>query len=243
MTTETLPATRRNRRPRGQYPKRADQGQETALKPLPQYLEAHDVQAIIRASDDPRARLLMTEQWRADLRVSKALALEVADLSLDAELPTICVRSGKGRKSRIVPVHPELGAAFQTALGYGDISEGRIIDAHRTTAWRWVQKAVERAEQLGAIPLGREVSTHTFRHSYAKHLLMNCIPINYLSRWLGHNSIQTTLIYRGWCRTHPGAWRLCRRYSNILTNPESTEESWYLCRSVGKGRGKIAVRV
>ncbi len=34
-----------------------------------------------------------------------------------------------------------------------------IIDAHRTTAWRWVQKAVERAEQLGALPPGREVGT------------------------------------------------------------------------------------
>ena len=40
-----------------------------------------------------------------------------------------------------------------------------------------------------------DISTHTLRHSYARHLLMNGIPINYLSRWLGHSSIQTTLIY------------------------------------------------
>ena len=92
-------------------------------------------------------------------------------------------------------MHPELRAAFSTALAYGSVSEGRIIDVHRATAWRWVQKAVERAEQLGAIPLGREVATHTFRHSYARHLLMNGVPINYLSRWLGHSSIQTALIY------------------------------------------------
>ena len=56
----------------------------------------------------PGARLLMLEEWRAGLQVSEALALEVADLSLDAELPTIRVQSGKGRKARIVPVHPEL---------------------------------------------------------------------------------------------------------------------------------------
>ena len=192
MTTQAIA---RRRRPRGQHPKRVDQGKELAPKPLPQYLEAHEVRAIIRASDDPRARLLMLEQWRAGLRVSEALALEVADLSLDTDLPTIRVRSGKGRKSRIVPVHPELGAAFSTALAYGNVYEGRIIDVHRTTAHRWVQKAVVRAEQLGAIPPGREVSTHTFRHCYARHLLMNGIPINFLSRWLGHSSIQTTLIY------------------------------------------------
>ena len=190
MTTQTIA---RRRRPRGIHPKRTTQ--ELQVKRLPEYLEADEVNAIIRAADDPRARLLMLEQWRAGLRVSEALALEVADISLDTDRPTLRVRSGKGRKSRIVPVHPELVAALSTALSYGNVSGGRIIDAHRTTAWRWVQKAVDRAEQLGAIPLGREVSTHTFRHSYARHLLMNGIPINYLSRWLGHSSIQTTLIY------------------------------------------------
>ena len=137
----------------------------------------------------------MTEQWRAGLRVSEALALEVADLSLDAALPTIRVRSGKGKKARVVPVHPELEAALRMTLSYGSVDQGRIIDVRRTTAWRWVQNAVFRAEQLGAIPLGRDAGTHTFRHSYARHLLMNGIPINYLSRWLGHSSIQTTLIY------------------------------------------------
>ena len=80
-------------------------------------------------------------------------------------------------------------------LAYGDISQGRIIEAHTTTAWRWVKTAEKRAEELGAIAPGKQVSTHTLRHSYARHLLMNGIPINYLSRWLGHSSIQTTLIY------------------------------------------------
>ena len=46
-----------------------------------------------------------------------------------------------------------------------------------------------------AIPPGREIGNHTLRLSYARHLLMNGIPINYRSRWLGHSSIQTTLIY------------------------------------------------
>ena len=151
--------------------------------------------AVIRAAEDPRAKLLMLTQWRAGLRVSEALALDVSDLSLDSDLPTIRVRSGKGRKARVVPVHPELAAAFRMALSYRNVSEGRLIEAHRSTAWRWVQAAVERAEGLGAIAPGRRVGTHTLRHSYARHLLMHGVPINFLSRWLGHSSIQTTLIY------------------------------------------------
>ena len=195
MATEPTTAIARRRRPRGRYPKTQDGAAPKREKRIPEYFEADEVNSIIRAAPSPKAKLLMLQQWRAGLPVSKALDLEVRDLSLDVDLPTIRVRSGKGRKARVVPVHPELGAAFQTALAYGNVSEGRIIDAHRTTAWRWVQKAHAKAEQLRAIPPGREVGTHTFRHSYARHLLMNGIPVNYLSRWLGHSSIQTTLIY------------------------------------------------
>ena len=100
------------------------------------------------------------------------------DLSLDTATPTReCVEGGK---TRLVP-HPELHGALSSALAYGDISQGRLIEAHTTTAWRWVKTAVRRAE---AAPQLRST-----------HLLMNGIPINYLSRWLGHSSIQTTLIY------------------------------------------------
>ena len=190
MTTQAIA---RRRRPRGLHPKRTDG--EPQPKRLPEYLEADEVDAVIRAAEDPRAKLLMLTQWRAGLRVSEALALDVSDLSLDSDLPTIRVRSGKGRKARVVPVHPELAAAFRMALSYGNAREGRLIEAHRSTAWRWVQAAVERAERLGAIAPGRRVGTHTLRHSYARHLLMHGVPINYLSRWLGHSSIQTTLIY------------------------------------------------
>ena len=151
--------------------------------------------AIIRAAPSPKAKLLMLQQWRAGLRVSEALDLEVRDLSLDTISPTVRVRSGKGGKSRLVPIHPELHDALSSAFAYGDISQGRIVEAHPTTAWRWVKAAVRRAEDLGAISPGKRVCTHTLRHSYARHLLMNGIPINYLSRWLGHSSTQTTLIY------------------------------------------------
>ena len=195
MTTDPTTAISRRRRPRGRYPKTQDGAVAERGKRIPEYLEADEVNAVIRAAPSPKAKLLMLEQWRAGLRVSAALDLEVRDLSVDAASPTLRVRSGKGGKTRLVPVHPELHGALNNALAYGDISQGRIIEAHPTTAWRWVQAAVKRAEELGAIAPGKQVSTHTLRHSYARHLLMNGIPINYLSRWLGHSSIQTTLIY------------------------------------------------
>ena len=192
MTTQTT--LQRYRRPRGQYPKRQDMDRRP--KPLPEYLEAHEVDALIRAAPNSRAALLFLIQWRAGLRVSEALALEVRDLALDSGLPTIHVRRGKGAKPRIVPVHPELHSALASSLQFGNIAQGdRLINASRSTADRWIRAAAARAEDLGAIPPGRRISSHTLRHSYARHLLVNGIPINYLSRWLGHSSIQTTLIY------------------------------------------------
>lgn len=162
---------------------------------LPEYLEQHEVEALIQAAPTPHARLLMLIQWRAGLRVSEALAVEPSDLQLEGDRPVTRVRYGKGGKSRLVPVHNELRAALVNILAFGSSGHGPIIQASRSTAWRWVQQAVKRAEELGTLPPGKHIGTHTLRHSYARHLLAHGIPLNYLSRWMGHASITTTLVY------------------------------------------------
>ena len=193
----TTPRSSLVRRPRGMHPRRPALQQTSGQKgcTLPEYLEAQEVQAILSAAPNPRARLLMLFQWRAGLRVSEALALEASDLSLDSDQPTMRVRTGKGGRSRIVPVHPELQNALHAVLQFAGVGRGPVIGVSRSTAWRWVQSAVDRATELGALPPGRRIGTHTFRHSYARHLLLHGVPINYLSRWLGHRSITTTLVY------------------------------------------------
>ena len=193
MTTQ---AVARQRRPRGRYPKTQDGAAPKREKRIPEYLEAEEVNAIIRAAPSPKAKLLMLQQWRAGLRVSEALDLEVRDLSLDTASPTLRVRSGKGGKTRLVPVHPELHGALSSALAYGEINQGRLIEAHVTTAWRWVKTAVKRAEELG-----RDLAGEANQHPHAAPQLRPA-PADerhpdqlFESRWLGHSSIQTTLIY------------------------------------------------
>ena len=196
MTTEQA-IVPRNRIPKGQHPKPRDpNGRKRTTKKLPEYLEPHQVEALIRAAPNPRARLLFLIEWRAGLRVSEALALEARDLSLEGELPSLHVREGKGSKPRIVPVHPELRMALTSALEFGDVGQGdRLIRASRATADRWIKRAAVRAVDLGVIAPGRRVSNHILRHSYARHLLAHGRPINFVSRWLGHSSIHPTLIY------------------------------------------------
>ena len=92
-------------------------------------------------------------------------------------------------------MHDQLSQAFSNAITYGQVRRGCIVEVTRSTAWRWVKGATDRLMELGVISTGRKVGTHTLRHSAARHWLSAGIPINVVSRWLGHSSLQTTLVY------------------------------------------------
>ena len=124
-------------------------GDDMSTNTLPEYLEAHEVEALISRAQGDNARLLFMLQWRAGLRVSEALALVRRDLDLETDRPTLRVRAGKGGKSRIVPVHPEMKDALALVLNYKYRRDGLLVPVSRSTAWRWVQEALLRAERDG----------------------------------------------------------------------------------------------
>ena len=68
----TTTAISRRRKPRGRYPKTQDGAVSKREKRIPEYLEADEVNAIIRAAPSPKAMLLLLQQWRAGLPVSEA---------------------------------------------------------------------------------------------------------------------------------------------------------------------------
>ncbi len=163
---------------------------------IPEYLDAPEIEALIANAPHTDCELVMMLQWRAGLRISEALNVEVQDLHLVAEPPVLRVRFGKGGKSRLVPIHGELRAALLNQIRFRRISIGRLFEVKATsTAWRWYKKARAGAIEKGGIPQGRWMATHTLRHSAARHWLANGVPINQVSVWLGHASLQTTLIY------------------------------------------------
>ena len=126
MATQQTTAVERYRRPGGQHPRPRRDVDEKTAEQLPEDLEAHEVDALIHATPNPRVRLLFLIEWRAGLRISEALAVEAGDLSLDSDQPTIRVRQGKGSRSRIVPVH--------AALQFGNVGlVDRLGGASRST--------------------------------------------------------------------------------------------------------------
>ena len=190
------------RRARGVHPKSPETRQNPRgkrLATLPEYLDQHEIEQMLKLAPHDDARLLMLIQWRAGLRISEALELERRDVQTDTDRPTLKVRLGKGNRPRLVPVHPELAAALRTSLNYRHrrkrSQNAKVVGVRRAAASAWIQETVERAVQTGVLAPGRRVSSHTLRHSYARHLLANGVPLNLLSKWLGHRQLETTLIY------------------------------------------------
>ena len=100
---ESVQVTARSGLParRGGPPVRRGEGCSAGQNPngkrpaaLPEYLEAHEVEGLMRLAPHGDARLLMLIQWRAGLRISEALALEARDVQLDGARPTLRVRRG-----------------------------------------------------------------------------------------------------------------------------------------------------
>jgi len=169
----------------------------TVAGQLPEYLLPGQVEALMKQAPNAQAEVLMLTQWRAGLRISEALDLEVGDLDFadDGANATLRIRRGKGNKPRFVPLHPELAAALRTYIRMGNIRRGKVFSTTRSTAWRWMQSSLEKVKGLNQVPQDREVGTHVLRHSAARHWLSCGVPINAVSLWLGHSHIETTLIY------------------------------------------------
>ena len=178
---------------------------------LPEYLEMVEVNALIAAAPNPRARLIMLEQSRAGLRVSEALALEARDLHLDSDRPTLVVRQGKGRKARVVPVHPELQTALTAATSFEAVGQGRLIEVSRVTVWRWVQQAVLRATEAGQIPQGRSVGNQYAEAQLCAAYVAQRDSAELLKPVVGPRTDSDHGWFTwSWLRTRRGVWPRCR---------------------------------
>ena len=172
---------------------------KTARKPkkIRDYLDVAEIDALMDAAPDPAARLCMMLQWRAGLRVSEAIAVTAADVHLDAKpIAELKVRQGKGKKDRLVPLHPDLARDLKGAMTiWKRKALTPLVRVSRQRVWQWYKDALAKCYWLGTIETGKPCATHTLRHSAARHWLLAGVPINVVSKWLGHANLQTTMVY------------------------------------------------
>ena len=178
---------------------------ETVRAKLPHYLEPREIDILIdyAATDSKIAANFLLTMWRAGLRVSEAINLEARDLRFKTDRPQLHIRNAKGHKERYVPAHPELRRTLTEHCQYTKrrgtlplfIVERSGQKASRQTGYEWVTRALVKAIRDRALPIGTVVSPHTFRHSAARHWLAQGVQINTVQLWLGHENLDTTLIY------------------------------------------------
>lgn len=162
---------------------------------LPEVLSREEVARLLARIRNPKHRTIVTLLYSAGLRVSEVVRLRPEDL--DADRGIVRVRGGKGRKDRVtllaaraeeaVRIYRE---AFPNEPGPWLFPGGR---PGRHLSARSVQRVVKRAAE--AAGLGKRVTAHTLRHSFATHLLESGTNLRIIQELLGHKSSRTTDVY------------------------------------------------
>ena len=152
-------------------------------KTLPKYITEVEVSTILDKAKKDRFRnyILLLTLWRTGMRNSELIKLQKRDIIND----TIMVRNAKGNKDRVIPLERELS----NILGlYTDRLNPK--DRLFPISDRQVRNVVYKYS-----PDGLDVHPHTFRHSFATHMLSNGTDIRTFQDLLGHNDVKTTQIY------------------------------------------------
>lgn len=170
---------------------------------LPNVLTIDEVNAIIDSVDlsDPlghRNRAMLETLYSCGLRVSELVNLQISNLYLNEEYISVI---GKGNKQRLVPISPKAIHEIQNWLKDRatfpvDKSSSDIVFLNRRgkklTRVMVFYIVKTHAEKAGVV---KEISPHTFRHSFATHLLEGGANLRAIQEMLGHESILTTEIY------------------------------------------------
>jgi len=165
---------------------------------LPTVLSADELRKLFEVvAHHPRHKALLMTLYGAGLRISEALALRPADV--DSRRMLIHVRGGKGNKDRMVKLSAQLLAALRASWRSrpaNDPGSWLFPQVNRPdramesgTAERMVSRAARRAG------IGKRVTPHTLRHSYATHLLDAGVDLRTIQLLLGHSNLKTTSLY------------------------------------------------
>lgn len=162
---------------------------------LPVTLSPEEVARLIDAAPGPglKHRAALSIAYGAGLRVSEVVSLKIGDIDSDRML--IRVEQGKGRKDRHVMLSPSLLALlrdyWREARPQGWLFPG--LPPVTPISTRQLNRAVHAAADAAGI--GKRVTPHTLRHSFATHLLEANTDIRVIQVLLGHAKLDTTARY------------------------------------------------
>ena len=178
---------------------------------LPDTLSEEEINELIGAIDlskpeGERNRAILETLYGCGLRVSELLDLKLSDLYFEEDFIKV---TGKGDKQRFVPIsdinkkyiniyRKEIRVHMTIKKGAEDVLflNRRGNKLTRAMIFTIIKQL---AQEIG---LQKSISPHTFRHSFATHLLQNGADLRAIQQMLGHESITTTEVYMHVDRTH-----------------------------------------
>ncbi len=170
---------------------------------LPEALSEEEVDRLLDAPGgtelaDLRDRAMLELMYAAGLRVGELVALDVEHVDTDAGT---VLAFGKGGKERLLPLHPgavDAVAAYlasaRPSLAGEHAGRALFLSSRRRRLTRQGFWLILRRRSVQA-GIGKKLTPHTLRHSFATHLLHGGAPLRHVQELLGHASITTTQVY------------------------------------------------
>lgn len=178
---------------------------------LPDTLSVADIDALIAAIDlskdeGERNRAILETLYGCGLRVTELINLKISDLFFEEGFIKV---TGKGSKDRFVPISPVTQKYIEiyrrqvrSHLKIKKTHEDTLFLNRRGSQLTRVMIFTIIKDLATKISLNKSISPHTFRHSFATHLLENGADLRAIQLMLGHESITTTEIYVHLDRSH-----------------------------------------
>ena len=183
----------------GQYQKVIAIPFKQASQPLMDYLTVDEVKAIFQTIEEttPKNRrdyALISPLYNTGARVQEICDLRGEDIV--AAPPSVIV-TGKGRKTRQIPLWAETATILKAYLKERDLRERVFLNARGLPLTRFgvhhiINVRIKAAATICPQLATKNVSPHTFRHTTAMHLLQSGVELTVIKSWLGHVNIATT---------------------------------------------------
>ena len=165
-------------------------------KYLPVVLSVEEVRAILKAAPNERDRAILEVLYGCGLRVSEVCSLKISEVYLKDMFVKVM---GKGSKERLVPMAPSTASAIIKYLSVRPESDAGCEDVLFLNRFGRALSRVAVFKMVKSVALvagvDKNLSPHTFRHSFATHLIENGADLRVVQEMLGHESILTTEIY------------------------------------------------
>ncbi len=166
-------------------------------KKLPNFLSMEDLHKIIESISidtplDLRNRLIIEMLYATGVRVSELVNIKLSDINFNEQSIRIM---GKGRKERIVFYGEYAKDILDKYLDIRNNSNEYLIQNNKGNkiTSRGIEKIIDKVVSIACI--NNNVSPHTFRHTFATHLLNSGCEIKSVQELLGHSSLNTTEVY------------------------------------------------